>query len=443
MHFLRSIFERRDSGIGTTPAAWLLEALGGAKTASGQRITPATAEGIPVIYACVGIIADTVGQLPLRLYRRVPTGREPATGHALYTVLHDLANPYMTSQEFRETMTRWLCLWGNAYAEIERNAAGEVVGLWPLASDRMTMERRNGRMVYDYRLRDAQSVTWTITDPNNPPIFHLHINSQDGFTGRSPITILRESLGLSKAADEHAARFFGNGALPDLVLSKKGPGIMKPAARQHFIESWKERFQGTAKSHGIALLEEEFTVTPISMPLKDAQFLELRAFQVEDGARVFRIPLHMLQHTTAVTSWGTGIESMSLGFLTYTMMPWLTRWESAIARDLLTKKSFVTHFAKFGVQGLLRGDAASRGDYYTKMVSAGALSPNEVRALEELNGIGEDGDEYFISANVKPLDTPEALRPSAAPPGMVAPDEDEDEEADGSDDGDSGTGSDD
>jgi HK97 family phage portal protein len=407
MNVLTSIFGERRSGdtFGTTPAGWLLNALGGGKTAAGQTVTPATAEGIPVIYACVSILAETVAQLPLKLYRFVPEGQIADTAHSLYTVLHDLSNPFMTSAEFREVMMRWLCLWGNAYAEIERDKAGNVVGLWPLASDRMTMDRSpRGFIRYTYSAKQGGVTSWEITNADNPPIFHLHINSQDGFTGRSPITILRESLGITVAADRHAGSFFSNGALPDIVLSKKGPGVMSPKARQNFVESWKEKFGGSAKAHGIALLEEDFTVTPLTMPAKDAQFLELRSFQIEDGARTYRIPLHMLQHTTAVSSWGTGIESISRGFMNYTMMPWFVRWEQSIARDLLTRKSFNTHFARFSTQAMMRGDAAARGAFYGALFAAGALSSNDILAFEEMNGIGPDGDKRFVSTNLQPLD---------------------------------------
>ena len=432
MNFLRSIFERRSESTASNPSAWLLESLGGGKTTSGQRITPYTAEGIPVVQACVSILSDTVGQLPLKLYKVVPQGREPATEHPLYPVLYNLSNPFMTATEFREVMMRWLCLWGNAYAEIERRADGNVVGLWPLAADRMTIEKDpRGSMRYVYRLQSGGTKMWTIDNPNNPPILHLQINSLDGFTGRSPITLLRESLGITVAADRHAASFFGGSALPDIILSKKGPGTMNPKARQNFVESWKEKFGGSAKAHGVALLEEEFTVTPLTMPMKDAQFLELRSFQIEDGARIYRVPLFMLGHTTSVTSWGTGIEQMFLGFVSMTMQPWLVRWEQAIARDLLTVKSFNTHFARFSVQALMRGDSASRGAFYSALQATGALSPNDVLALEDMNGIGPDGDRHFISANLKPLDTPEAepvMPPPPVAPVMPEPDAEPDED---------------
>jgi HK97 family phage portal protein len=416
MHFLRTIFdgERRDDKWGASPSAWLLEALGGSKTASGQRVTPTTAEGIPVIYACTGIIADTVGQLPLKLFRRTDQGKEPDVKHSLYSVLHDLPNPFMTAIEFRQVVTRWLALWGNGYAEIERDRAGNVRGLWPLASDRMTVDvDGRGYLRYTYRLKDGGVESWSWTDPNTPPILHLKINSQDGYVGRSPVTLLRESLGITVAADQHAASFFGNGAMPDIILSKKGPGQMSPKAKQNFVESWKERFGGSAKAHGMALLEEEFTVTPITMPMRDAQFLEVRSFQIEDGARIYRIPLFMLQHNSKESSWGTGIEQMFLGFMNTTMAPWLVLWEQAIARDLLTKKSFNTHFAKFSMQALMRGDSASRGEFYTRMLALG-MSPNEILNLEDLNGIGPDGDRRFVSANVKPLDAPAV--PVVVPP---------------------------
>lgn len=418
MSLIRSIFERRDTSV-TSPAAWLLESLGGGKTASGQRVTPVTAEGIPVVYACVSILAETVAQLPLKLVERQQRGKVPATGHPLYAVLHDLANPFMTASEFREVMMRWLCLWGDCYAEIERRADGNVVGLWPLATDRMTMDRQGSDIRYTYRLKDGGSREWVMRNPDNPPILHLRINSLDGFSGRSPITLLRESLGITVAADRHAGAFFGTGAMPDLVISKKGPGVMSKNARQNFVESWKEKFGGSAKAHGIALLEEDFTVTPLTMPAKDAQFLELRSFQIEDGARIYRVPNFMLGHTTNQTSWGSGIEEMGLGFVNFTLMPWLVRWTQGIARDCLTKKSFNTHEAVFIVSSLVRGDISKRYSAYAVGRQQGFLSGNDIRELEDMNEVA-GLDEYWRPENMAVVGEEPEPAPGVVPP-LVEP----------------------
>lgn len=393
-----------DGGTSGRPSISLINALGGGRTTSGVRVTEGTAEGIPVVYACVNILADSIGQLPLKLYKRLPQGgKEPDPSHPLYSLLHDLPNPEMTSQELREVMTRHLKLWGNAYAEIERNTAGQITALWPLAPWYMSVDRESvaNRLRYRYDPHDDEGGFTRVWDPYRPPVMHLRINSLDGIHGRSPVRILMDSLGLTKAAEEFGARFFGNDATPRTLLKHKGR--LSDKAKQHLRESFEQKFGGVSKSHRLAVIEEGMEVERVGMPLNEAQFLETRKLQIEEGARMYRVPLWMLQAMEKSTSWGKGIEQMGIGFVTYTLMPDLTRFQQAIYRDLLTIKSAATHEAAFVVNALVRGDFKTRMDGYWVGRQAGMFNPNEMRALEDMRPRDDDGgEEYLTPANMTP-----------------------------------------
>lgn len=422
MQLFRDAFERRSDGASTTldrPAAWLLDAFGGGRTASGERITPTTAEGLPVVYACKQILAESVGMLPLKLLRRTPNGgKQPDTVNPLYTVLHDLANPEMTAAEFRETIMGQWVLWGNGYAEIIRDRHGRVQELWPLLSERMLVDRNSaGRLRYRYWLWDGGVREWTY-DPMRPPIFHLRINALDGIHGRSPLTVLRESLGITRAAERMAGSFFGDGAMPGVILTH--PSRLKPEAKQNLRESWRQKFNRGegGRSNDVAILTEGVKFEKVTIPPNDAQFLETRAFQIEDGSRIYRIPLFLLNHMTKNTSWGTGIEQLGLAFVNYTLMPWLVKWMQAIARDLLTVRQFNTHTAQFVVNALVRGDIKSRYEAYARGRQNGWLTANQILKNEDEELLSPDvGDTIWMPVNMTVAGTPPEA--PAPPPDAV------------------------
>jgi len=392
----RALFERRFH-VSQIPPEWV-DALGGWSTATGVDVSPSTALQVTAVFACVRILAETVASLPLPVYRRLENGgKARAPDHYLYTILHDLPNPEMTSFELREVMMGHVCTWGNAYAEIEFDRAGRVRALWPLRPDRMTVKRVNGRLQYIYKLSKPDSQGRTEITLRDEQVFHVHGLGSDGIVGYSPIHLARQAVGLALAAEEFGARFFGNDARPGVVLEH--PGTLGDEAHKRLRESWESRHGGLDKSHRVAILEEGLKVHEIGLPPEDAQFLQTRKFQVSEIARMFRIPPHMIADLERATF--SNIEHQSLEFVIHTIRPWLVRWEQEIYRSLLTPQERKTYFAEFLVDGLLRGDIQSRYQAYATARQWGWMSANDVRRLENMNPI-EGGDTYLVPLNMIP-----------------------------------------
>ncbi len=403
---------------GTTiaPANWLVEMLGGGLTPAGVAIDEKTAEGIPAIYACVHVISETVGQLPLKLYRKVGKGKEPDPNHPLYVVLHDLANPELTAMQFREMQTRHLAIWGRAYAFIQRDRRGDIIGLWPLHPARMFVERDSlNRKVFKYWMGQGQYREW-VHNAERPDILHLHINSDDGLDGRSPLRINRESLGITKAAEDYVGAWFGNGAIPGIIATH--PGKLSANAKENIRRSWLEKFMGAKKANKFAILEEGIAIHVVGVDPEKSQLDKLRNAQIEAAARIYRVPLFMIQNQTKDTSWGSGIEQQLLGFVNLTMMPWFQQWQQAIARDLLTRQSFNTHEAIFIVNALVKGDLKTRYDAYASARQNGWLNGDEIRELEDLNPVEDGaGQVFWMPTNMTPTLSGSAalIEPTPAP----------------------------
>lgn len=362
----------------------------GLRTAAGANINEHTALTIAAVSAAIRIASEAVASLPIMVYERLARGRDRATGSAMWKLLHDRPNREMSPFSFKETLQAHIESWGNAYAEIERNNAGTVIGLWPLMPDRTFPERVNGQKRYKTRLPNGQQVVL-------PGDRVLHIPGPgDGFVGRPPITMWRESLGLTKAAEEYGARWFGNGARPGGVLTH--PGIISPKARTNMKESWQEMHGGLENSHRVAILEEGVKFDTIGLPPEDSQFLETRRFQVQEVARWFRIPLHMLADSSMAPA--ANVEATSLDFLTYSLTPRLVRWEQALNWDIVPQGQL---FAEFEVKALLRGDNRSRAEYLRTMFNIGAMSANEIRETDNLGNPVDGGDEYMVPLNMVPL----------------------------------------
>jgi len=252
------------------PSEWLLDLLGGRKSAAGIQITPNTALYSSAVYACVRVLAETVASLPLNVYRFLQGGgKEKAKEHPLYPILHRSPNSEMTSFELRETLQGHLALRGNAYCEVEWNNAGRVKGLWPLRPDRMIVRRVAGELIYIYTLPSGQQVSLAAEN-----VLHLRGLGSNGVIGYSPIQMAREAIGLALAAEEYGARFYGNNANPGGVLEH--PGKLTDAAVKRLRKSWEEKHQGLEKAHRIAILEEGLKWQQVGISAKDAQFLEIR-----------------------------------------------------------------------------------------------------------------------------------------------------------------------
>jgi HK97 family phage portal protein len=406
------LFERRgeeipNTGTFTSPSVSLLNSVGGGPTASGVRMNPFTAEGIPAWFATRNVITETIGQIPLKIFRKNARGKEPDPAHPLYYILHDQFNPEMTAYEGKELLTRGVADWGNGYAEIQYASptSTQVKALWPLAPSRMTVDRDEfNRKRYRYRSAYYEAMggrgagfEW-INDVRRPPILHLRMNTLDGLVGRGVIQILAECFGLAKATEEFGARFFSNNATPSMVATYKGK--LNPQQKQNLRESWQRINGGLSNAHRLAILEHDIQIEKMGVDPNAGQFLETRMLQIEEIARILRVPLFLIQHMTKSTSWGTGIEQMMLGFVNITLMPWITLWQQSIARDLLNAKSFETHEAIFVVNSLVKGDFKSRMDGYKTQIEVGLATPNECRSLEDMNArTDEFGDEPMVPVN--------------------------------------------
>ena len=388
MGFLTQAFERR--ALGLDPRWGRVLGLGaGGETSAGVEVTPDTSLSYSAVFACVRVIAEDVSSLSLMLYRRLARGKERAVEHPLYRLLHDMPNPEMTSQELRETLTGHVALWGNGYAEIERDRGGRVMGLWPLRPDRMRVRRERGRLVYEYRV-GGETVTL-----DGARVMHLRGLGGNGIVGYSPIALQRNAVGLGLATEEFGARFFANGARPGLVLSH--PGQLPPAAQENLRQSWSQQHEGLSRAHRIAVLEEGMTITQIGIPPEDAQFLETRRFQALEIARIFRVPPHMIGDLERATF--SNIEHQAIQYVDGTLLPWLRRWEMRIGADLLSEAEKKTLFAEHLVDGKLRGDTVTRYQAYMTGRQGGWLSVNDIRERENMNPV-VGGDEYLQPLNM-------------------------------------------
>ena len=403
MGILQGIFKARDKPKDSLSGSRYSFFFGG--TTAGKPVNEHTAMQMTAVYSCVRILAETLAGLPLHVYKYNDSGgKEKYLQHPLYRLLHDEPNPEMTSFTFRETLMSHLLLWGNAYAQIIRNARGEVIALYPLMPNKMTVDRdKNGRLFYLYQrsVEDAPTLgkdSLVYLDPSD--VLHIPGLGFDGLVGYSPIAMAKNAIGLAMATEEYGAKFFANGAAPGGVLEH--PGTIKDP--QKVKESWNAAYQGSTNSHRVAVLEEGMKYQQIGIPPEQAQFLETRKFQINEIARIFRVPPHMLADLEKSSF--SNIEQQSLEFVKYTLDPWVVRWEQNMYRSLLMASEKSTVFIKFNVDGLLRGDYVSRMNGYSTARQNGWMSANDIRELENLDRIPAElgGDLYLINGAMTKLE---------------------------------------
>lgn len=401
MSIFSKLFKSRDKPQNSTNGSGYRYYFGG--TTSGNTVTERSAMQISAVYACVRVLSEAIASLPLHLYEYTEEGSKvKAVKLPLYRLLHDEPNPEMTSYIFRETLMTHLLLWGNAYAQIIRNGRGEVVGLYPLMANRMRVDRdENGHIYYEYQMNTSDAPTMKTGTVRLSPEEVLHVPGLgfDGLVGYSPIAMAKNSIGMAMATEEYGASFFKNGANPSGVLSM--PGTVKDPEK--IRSSWEAGFGGSHKANKVAILEEGMTYTPISISPEQAQFLETRKFQLDEIARIFRIPPHLigdLEHATF-----SNIEEQSLEFVTYTLEPWLVRWEQSMQRSLLLPQEKENYFIRFNVDGLLRGDYGSRMSGYATGIQNGIYSINDVRELENMDLLSDEegGNLHVLNGNVVKL----------------------------------------
>ena len=369
-------------------------------SSSGKVVTERSAMQMTAVYACVRILSEAIAGLPLHLYKYTSDGgKEKAINHPLYQLLHDEPNPEMSSFVFRETLMTHLLLWGNAYAQIIRNGKGDVIALYPLMPNRMRVDRDDKGQLYN-RVYDEALKTKSMTVVLKPyDVLHIPGLGFDGLVGYSPIAMAKNAIGLAIATEEYGAKFFANGAAPSGVLEH--PSTLKNPEKLR--EAWQSQFGGSQNSNRIAVLEEGLKYTPISISPEQAQFLETRKFQINEIARIFRVPPHMVGDLEKSSF--SNIEQQSLEFVKYTLDPWVVRWEQNLQRILLNPDEKKDYFFKFNVDGLLRGDYASRMTGYATARQNGWMSANDIRELENLDRIPTElgGDLYLINGNMLPM----------------------------------------
>ena len=374
------------------------------RTTSGKNVNEMTALQTTAVYACVRILAEAVASLPIHVYRHTDEGKEQDVNHQLYYLLHDEPNPDMTSFVFRETLMSHLLIWGNAYAQIIRDGRGQVLALYPLLPDRVSVKRDDkGELYYVYQRSEEDNPNFK--DKGNiilkkSEVLHVPGLGFDGLIGYSPIAMAKNAVGMILATEEYGASFFANGANPGGVLEH--PGILKDPSKVR--ESWNQVYQGTNNSHKVAVLEEGMSYKTIGIPPNEAQFLETRKFQINEIARLYRIPPHLVGDLEKSSF--SNIEQQSLEFVKYTLDPWVVRFEQAFQKALLLPDEKKTYFIKFNVDGLLRGDYQSRMNGYAIGRQNGWLSTNDIRRLEDMNPLSkeEGGDLYLVNGNMTKLE---------------------------------------
>lgn len=374
------------------------------RTTSGKPVNERTAMQTTAVYACVRILAEAVASLPLHVYEyQDDGGKKLVHDHPLYYLLHDEPNPEMTSFVFRETLMSHLLIWGNAYAQIIRDGAGRVLGMYPLLPDKMEVQRDDkGNIYYVYSRNSDENPTFK--EYGNiklkaEDVLHIPGLGFDGLIGYSPIAMAKNAVGMTLACEEYGASFFANGANPGGVLEH--PGVLKDPSKVR--ESWNSVYRGVSNAHKIAVLEEGMKYQQIGIPPEEAQFLETRKFQINEIARLYRIPPHMVGDLDKSSF--SNIEQQSLEFVKYTLDPWVIRWEQSLQRSLLLPGEKGKYFIKLNVDGLLRGDYQSRMNGYAVGRQNGWFSANDIREMENMNPIldEEGGNLYLINGAMTKL----------------------------------------
>lgn len=374
--------------------------ISGQPTSTGISVTAGTAMAcVPYMHG-VRLISETAGQTPLNEYRRLqPRGKEKAFDRRVYHLLHDAPNPEMDAMSFKTTLTGHAITWGNAFAEIQWDMdTGAPEALWPLDPSKMKVGRdsKTKEILYVYRLPDGQPVRLPAYR-----VWHMPGFGYDGIIGYDNVYLARETIATAMAVREYGARFFGNGANPGGVLEH--PNHLSKESQDNLRNSWNEMHQGLTNQHRLAILDEGMKYHQVSIPPENAQWLETNKFSVEELARLLNLTPHMMFDLSHATF--SNIEHLWIEFKTITMGPWFTRWAQTCNRKLLLPEERNLYFCEFLAEALLQGDSAAKAAFYKELFYLGALSPNDIRELQNMNPIEDPGgDKYYIQANMVPMD---------------------------------------
>lgn len=364
----------------------------GVRTKVGLDVNESSALTYTAVYACVRAISETIASLPLHVYRRLDGGgKERATDHPLYYLLHTQPNPDMTSVQYREAAHSHILLWGNHYSEIQRDRMDKIIALWPLDPSKMTVERNEAdRLQYRYRI---DSTGDRIYSPSQ--ILHIAGLGFNGLIGYSPVAKARESIGMGLALEEFGERFFSNNAV--LTGALEHPQKLSPQAHENLSKSFTEKHVGLSNAFRPMILEEGMKWHEMSIPLEDAQFLEMRKFQVIEVCRIFNVPPYKIADFDRAT-WGN-VEQQAIDWVVNTIRPWLVKWEQAMAVKLFPLQGRGKYFAEHLIDGLLRGDIVQRYTAYQMERQNGIINADEWRERENMNPQPEGkGKLYYINS---------------------------------------------
>lgn len=392
-------FSNRSFEIGLTSGNWR-DALPG-RNAAGVRMNETESLQIPSVYACVNVLSRTLSSLPLFVYKRLGEsgGKIRAPDHPLYRVLHDEANPEMTAMTWRETSCGHLYLWGNSYSEIEYDDLWQVKAIWPLRPDHTWPQRdlQTGELFYYCWIAKSNQVVklpaWRV--------LHVPLFGFDGLIGKSPVRLMMDTFGMSAATIQYGAKFFANGANASGVLTH--PKTLSKEAQERLREAFDARYKGLSNSHRTMVLEEGLKYERVGIPPEEAQWLESRKFNRSEIASIYGVPPHLIGDLEKSTN--NNIEHQGIEFQTITMRPLCVRYEQELTRKTLSEKEKRQYFVEHNMDGLARGDMASRYDAYSKAINGGWMNPDEARAKENENPMPQgQGQVYRIPVNVMPAD---------------------------------------
>lgn len=357
-----------------------------------SRVTEESALTLGAVYACVNLYARTMASLPCILYHKGPNGKERATDHHLYGLLHNEPNPNMSSHTFRKLMEASLKLYGNAYAWIEFDKYYQIKALWPLQSNSVVPQRsmRTGELFYDAVLHDGTARRFRAYE-----MVHIPGLGFDGISGRSPVRQFAETMGLSLDIKKYGRKFFQNGARPAGIL--KHPGSLSEEAQNRLTKAFERRYSGVDNSSKTMLLEEGMEYQSIGIAPDEAQFLESQKFGVNEIARIYGVPPHMiadLEHSTF-----SNIEQQDLNFAKHSILPECINWEQELMRKLLNNAERDSYEIEFNMEGLVRGDMQSRYQAYAIGVQWGFMSANDIREKENMSHVA-GGDKTYTPLNM-------------------------------------------
>jgi|TARA_R110002153_G_scaffold15270_1_gene54707 HK97 family phage portal protein len=371
------------------PSTWA--GLFGTATSSGENVNPKSALSFSAVYSATSIISDTIGSLSCIVYERENENKRRAIEHPIYTLLHDEPNSLMTSFTFFQTLQASCLIYGNGYALIQRAESGRPTALQYMHPDKVSPLLHEG--VLYYKIEGAS------TPIQASDMVHVPGLSFDGLKGKGIIEVAAENIGLALAAQSYGSEYFKNGGNVSGVLHTDQK--LGDAAINNLKNSWQSSYGSKGNRAGTPILEQGLKYQSITIPPEQAQFIQTRKFSIQEVARFFKVPPHLMADLDRSTN--NNIEHQSMEFVQHCIRPWAKRFEQELNRKLFRDNERQKYFVKFNIDSLLRGDSKSRAEFYNKLFPLGVLNQNDIRRQENMNDI-EGGDRYYVQNTFIPVD---------------------------------------